>query len=80
MGRTKGIRHKKLHFIVSTLNQVTNEWIVKGQYPTIRSIVDDIGYNYNIVQNIRLGRHKMLSKFYRISRIPKVRIIQEQVA
>ncbi len=80
MGRTKGVRHKKLHFTVSVLNQVTDEWILKGQYATIRSIVEDIGYNYNIIQNIRLGRHKMLSKFIRISRIPKIQIVRQQLA
>ena len=77
MGRTKGSRHKKLHFTLSVLDQISNEWILKGQYPSIRSIVEEIGYNYNIIQNIRLGRHKMLSKFIRISRIPKVQVVQE---
>ena len=70
MGRGK---HLIIHFNLYVRNLITNTWELYGQYPTIHSMCHVIGYTYSIIQNIRLGRHKMLSKFYKIEKIKNIK-------
>ena len=74
MGVKKGTSHKKLHFNLHAKNLITKEWVLMGQYPTIKSMSTVLGYSYGIVQNIRLGRHKMLCNFYKISKLETLTI------
>lgn len=69
MGRKKGETNTKLHYKLEYKNPITDEWIIKGEYPTIRSMINVVGYNYNTLQNIRLSRHKTLCKYIKITKL-----------
>lgn len=57
---------KKEKYVLFQKNLSTNEWMEIGKYKSFEEIQKFLNLTYHTIQNIKLNRHKLLSKYFKI--------------